>query len=192
MSGVTNHIRRKPGRSLRPVAALKKIIRSRAAGPNDALAAEAIQLDVSLACYAAVEVIAAIGRPAGRSGVIRQKQSRLVTRGRRLGIRKFNVEGRHACSGSRRRRPRARMQGFGWITDMPPSPAAPACRHRRALSLPIAIRWRRGLFLGCEDVRPGSYATPITAFAAADHSSSDEPEPRVRATRPRFPSPPPP
>jgi hypothetical protein len=36
-----------------------------AAGANDALAAEVIQVDVSLARYAGVEVIAAIGRACG-------------------------------------------------------------------------------------------------------------------------------
>ena len=63
----------------------------------------------------------------------------MVARGRRLEIRKFNVEGRHACSGSRRLRLRSLMQGFGWITDMPPPPrrlqraAIVECSHYQLL-----------------------------------------------------------
>jgi len=54
------------------VAALKKDNCSRAAGVNDALAAEAIQVDVSLACYAGVEMVAAIKRTCAQADTIRQ------------------------------------------------------------------------------------------------------------------------
>jgi len=45
---------------------------SRAAGVKDARAAEVIQVDVSLACYAGVEVVAAIKRACAQAGTIRQ------------------------------------------------------------------------------------------------------------------------
>src|SRR5215831_5761740 len=100
-------------------------------------------------------MVAAIKRACAQAGTIRQtieatRWLKVVERD----TREFNVEGRDACSGSRRPRLRSLMQGFGWMTDMPLSPAAPACRRRRVPSLPIALGWRRGLFLGCEDVRP--------------------------------------
>src|SRR5262249_45026174 len=71
---------------------------SRTAGVNDALAAEVIQVDVSLACYAGVEVVASI-RPSPRANRRRDqtKQSRL---GRwwlqaiDSKFEKFNIEGR--------------------------------------------------------------------------------------------------
>jgi hypothetical protein len=45
---------------------------SRAAGVNDAPAAEVIQVDVSLACYAGAEMVAAIKRACAQAGTIRQ------------------------------------------------------------------------------------------------------------------------
>jgi hypothetical protein len=45
---------------------------SRAAGVNDALAAEVIQVDVSLACYAGVEMVATIKRTCAQAATIRQ------------------------------------------------------------------------------------------------------------------------
>src|SRR4029077_8233620 len=45
---------------------------SRAAGVNDAPAAEVIQVDVSLARYAGVEMVAAIKRARAQAGTIRQ------------------------------------------------------------------------------------------------------------------------
>jgi hypothetical protein len=54
------------------VAALKKSNCSRAAGVNDAPAAEVIQVDVSPACYAGVEMVAAIKRACAQAGTIRQ------------------------------------------------------------------------------------------------------------------------
>jgi hypothetical protein len=54
------------------VAAPKKNNCSRAVGVNDALAAEVIQVDVSLACYAGVEMVAAIKRACAQAGTIRQ------------------------------------------------------------------------------------------------------------------------
>jgi hypothetical protein len=45
---------------------------SRAAGVNDALAAEVIQVDVSLARYAGIEMVAAIKRICPQAGTIRQ------------------------------------------------------------------------------------------------------------------------
>jgi hypothetical protein len=54
------------------VAALKKIIVRGRPGVNDALAAEVIQVDVSLSCYAGVEMVAAIKRACAQAGTIRQ------------------------------------------------------------------------------------------------------------------------
>jgi hypothetical protein len=60
----------------RPIAATsgrtQKNNCSRAAGVNDALAAEVIQVDVSLACYAGVEMVAAIKRTCAQADTIRQ------------------------------------------------------------------------------------------------------------------------
>jgi hypothetical protein len=54
------------------VAALKKtIVRVRPASMMR-LAAEVIQVDVSLACYAGVEMVAAIKRTCAQAGTIRQ------------------------------------------------------------------------------------------------------------------------
>ena len=46
-------------------------IDARVAGVNDALAAEVIQVDVSRACYAGVEMVAAIKRACAQAGTIR-------------------------------------------------------------------------------------------------------------------------
>jgi hypothetical protein len=55
------------------VAALKKNnVRGPAGVNDDALAAEVIQIDVSLACYAGVEMVAAIKRACAQADTIRQ------------------------------------------------------------------------------------------------------------------------